>query len=164
MTGHFAQHCAIATANNQHVFCVAVRQQRHVGHHFVIDKFVALGGLHHPVQRHHAPKCGILEDDQILMIGFLMIKHVINGKVLTKLVMQRFVPQGFLGHRLIPPLLTSITPTQNGRNIIANNDRACTAIMFNKGASGRLLHVGEQAQRIAGQRFAFFRDRDADAA
>ena len=41
----------------------AVRQQRNVGHHFMIDKFVALGGLHHAVQRHDATHRGIFEND-----------------------------------------------------------------------------------------------------
>jgi hypothetical protein len=100
MAGHFTQHCAVAAADNQNVLRVAVRQQRNVGHHLVIDKLVALGGLHHAVQRHHAAKGGVLEDDEILVIGFLMIEHVINGKVLTKLVMQCFMPQRVVGHTL----------------------------------------------------------------
>lgn len=98
MTRDFTQHRAVAAADNQHVLRVAVGQQRDVGHHFVIDKLVALGGLHHAVQRHYAAKGGVFEDYQILMIGFLMIEHVIHGKILTKLVMQRFLPYRFFGH------------------------------------------------------------------
>jgi spermidine synthase len=40
-------------------FCrqyLAVSQQRHVGHHFVIDKLIAFGGLHDAIQRHHPAK------------------------------------------------------------------------------------------------------------
>ena len=128
MAGHFTQHCAVAAADNQDMLRVTVRQQRNVGHHFVIDKLVALGGLHHAVQRHHAAKGGVFEDDEILVIGFLMIEHVINGKVLTKLVMQCFMPQRVVGHTRTPPLLTSVTLTKNERNMIANYNRGCTAI------------------------------------
>ena len=98
MAGHFTQHCAVAAADNQNMLRVTVRQERDVGHHFMINKLVALGGLHNAVQRHHAAKGSILEDDQILVIGFLMVEHVINGKVLTKLVMQCFMPQRVVGH------------------------------------------------------------------
>ncbi|MNP64665.1 hypothetical protein D3C76_1601800 [compost metagenome] len=77
-----------------------------MGHHLVINEFITLGSLHHTIERHHPAKGRVFENDQILMIGFLMIKHVINGKVLSKLVMQRFVPQCLFGHGMIPPLLT----------------------------------------------------------
>ncbi len=43
-------------ADNQNVFRMTVRQQRDVGHHFMINKLVAFRGLYHAVQRHHAPK------------------------------------------------------------------------------------------------------------
>ena len=128
MTGHFTQHCAVATADNQNVFRVPVRQQRNVGHHLVIDKLVTLGRLYYAIQCHDAAKSGILKDDEILVIGFLMIEHVINGKILTKLVMQCFMPQRVVGHTRTPPLLTSVTLTKNERNMIANYNRGCTAI------------------------------------
>lgn len=119
---------------------MAVGQQRDVGHHFVIDKLVALGGLHHAVQRHHAAKGGVFEDYQILMIGFLMIEHVIHGKILTKLVMQRFLPYRFsvMGS-------TSFVNIHYIRQMGAHNT-AVRRLAGQQGASGRLLHVGEQAE------------------
>ncbi len=72
----------------------------------MIDELITLGGLHHAIQRHYPAKSRVFENDQILMIGFLMIEHVINGKVLSKLVMQRFMPHFLFGHGMIPPLLT----------------------------------------------------------
>src|SRR5690606_17116159 len=119
MTGDFTQHGTVAAADNQHMFRVAVGQQRDVGHHLVIDKLIALGGLHHTVQRHHAAKGSVLEDDQILMIGFLVVKHVIHGKVLTKLIMQRFMPYRFFGHGLSSPSLTSSHPAEGAQHSTA---------------------------------------------
>ncbi|CCK12371.1 hypothetical protein BN126_2552 [Cronobacter sakazakii 680] len=142
MTRHFTQHRAIAAADDQHALRVAVGQQRHMRHHFVIDKFIAFGGLHHAVQRHHPAKGGVFENNQILMIGFFAIEHFVDGKVLTKLIVQRFVPHRILGHGLIPP---SLTPHKNGRNIIANYDRGCTVTISPKERGRGLLHVGKQA-------------------
>ncbi|SYQ95277.1 Uncharacterised protein [Klebsiella pneumoniae] len=52
----------------------------------MIDKLVALGGLYYAIQRHYAAKCGVLKNDQILVIGLFMIQNVIYRKVLPKLV------------------------------------------------------------------------------
>ena len=57
-----------------------------MGHHLMIDKLVALGGLDYAIQRHYATKCGVLKNDQILVIGLFMIQNVIYRKVLPKLV------------------------------------------------------------------------------
>ena len=57
-----------------------------MGHHLMIDKLVAFGGLYYAIQRHYATKCGILKNDQILVIGLFMIQNVIYRKVLPKLV------------------------------------------------------------------------------
>ena len=75
-----------------------MRQQRHVGQHFVIDELVTLGGLHHAVERHHAPQDRVLEDHQILMIGLLAVQHLLYREILAEARMQRFVPNFFLGH------------------------------------------------------------------
>jgi len=64
----------------------------------VIDEFITFGGLYNAIQRHHAAKSRVLEDNQILMIGLFMIQHVINGKVLPKVIVQRFMPQRIFGH------------------------------------------------------------------
>ena len=57
-----------------------------MGHHLMIDKLVALGGLYYAIQRHYATKCSVLKNDQILVIGLFMIQNVIYCKVLPKLV------------------------------------------------------------------------------
>ena len=67
----------------------------------MIDKFVAFGGLHHAIERHYAAKSGVFENDEVLVPGFLVVQHLINGKVLPKLIVQRFVPQRVIGHRLL---------------------------------------------------------------
>ena len=98
MPADFAQHAAVAAADDQHFLRRAVRQQRHVGQHFVIDELVTLGGLHHAVERHYAPQHRVLEDHRILMIGLLAVQHLLYREVLAEARMQRFVPNFFLGH------------------------------------------------------------------
>ncbi|MOA17950.1 hypothetical protein D3C78_1382340 [compost metagenome] len=98
MAADFAQHGAVATADDQHFLRLAVGQQRYVGHHFVIDELIALGGLHHAVERHHAPQNRVFKNHQILMLGLLTIQHVLYREVLAEVGMQRFIPNFFLGH------------------------------------------------------------------
>ncbi len=72
---------------------MTVRQQRDVGHHFMINKLVAFGGSYHAVQRHHAAKSGVSK--MIKSPGdrfFHDTERCSYGKVLTKLVVQRFMP------------------------------------------------------------------------
>ncbi len=43
-----------------------------MGHHLMIDKLVALGGLYYAIQRHYATKCSVLKNNQILVIGLFI--------------------------------------------------------------------------------------------
>ena len=43
-------HAAIAAADDQHLARRAVGEDRHMGHHLVVDELVAGGDLHHPVE------------------------------------------------------------------------------------------------------------------
>ncbi|MNT45982.1 hypothetical protein D3C72_1825990 [compost metagenome] len=64
----------------------------------MIDKLIALGGLHHAVERHNAPQNRVFKNHQILMLGLLTIQHVLYREVLAEVGMQCFIPNFFLGH------------------------------------------------------------------
>ncbi len=81
--GDFTQHAAVATADDQHTLGCTVRQNRHMGEHFVVDEFVRFGGLNDAVQRHDTAHARVLEDHQVLVIGTYFVKHFFNTKALA---------------------------------------------------------------------------------
>ena len=66
MLQHAAQHATVAGADDQYAPGVAVRQERHVREHFLIDEFVALGDLNTAVEHHDAAVRKAVEDDDVL--------------------------------------------------------------------------------------------------
>ena len=54
---HLAQHAAVPTANNQHLFGIRVRTQWKVCNHFLIPAFVSLCDLNHTVQHQRCAIC-----------------------------------------------------------------------------------------------------------
>ncbi|MNH36411.1 hypothetical protein D3C79_971990 [compost metagenome] len=57
---------------------MTVRQQRYMGHHFVIDELITFGSLHYTIECHHAAQYRIFKDHQILMLGLLTIQHILD--------------------------------------------------------------------------------------
>ena len=47
----------------------AMRQDRHVGEHFMVAGLVALGRLDDAVERQDAAEIGVFEDNQVLQFG-----------------------------------------------------------------------------------------------
>ena len=80
MLQYFAQNAAVTAADNQHAFRIRVGEQRHVHHHFVINKFVALGGLYHAIQQHDAAHKWRIDNLQMLMFGFDFEQHLADGE------------------------------------------------------------------------------------
>jgi hypothetical protein len=62
MLTDFTQHTAIATPHNQDAASVTVRQDGRVGEHFMVDKFITLGGLHNAIKGHHSTESGIVKN------------------------------------------------------------------------------------------------------
>src|SRR5690606_1151652 len=77
---YFAQNAAVTAADNEDTLRVRVRKQRHMHHHFVVNKFVALGGLHHAIEQHHAAHKRRVDNLQVLVLGFDFKQHFFNGK------------------------------------------------------------------------------------
>src|SRR5690606_38568088 len=95
---HFAQNAAVTAADNQHALGIRVRKQRYVHHHFVVNKFVAFGGLHHTIEQHHAAHKGGFNNLQVLVFGFDFKQHFFNGKGLGITRVQRFADGRSNGH------------------------------------------------------------------
>ena len=66
---HLPQGAAVAAADDQHPLYLAVRQERHVGDHLVVDVLVRLGKLHDPIEGQGAAQLVALEDHQVLIVG-----------------------------------------------------------------------------------------------
>src|SRR5690606_22687941 len=95
---HFAQNAAVTAADNEDALRVRVGEQRHVHHHFVVNKFVAFGGLHHAIEQHHAAHKRRVDNLQVLVFGFDFKQHFFNGKGLGITRVQRFADGRSNGH------------------------------------------------------------------
>src|SRR5690606_33472010 len=84
--------------DNEYALRVRVGEQRYVHHHFVVDKFVALGGLHHAIEQHHAAHKRRVDNLQVLVLGFNFKQHFFNGKGLGITRVQRFADGSSNGH------------------------------------------------------------------
>ena len=58
--------------------CPPVGEQRHVAHHLVVDELVLRGELDHPIEHHHPPEFGGLQDDQLLMLGLAVEEDAVR--------------------------------------------------------------------------------------
>ncbi len=67
-----------------------MREDGHVRKHFVINEFVLLGGLDNPIECHHAAEFFVVEDDQVLVLGFIFEQHLIDGEELSPVRIKRF--------------------------------------------------------------------------
>ncbi len=73
---HLLQHAAVAAADDQHLARRAVGQDRHVGHHLVIDELVALGGLDDVIEGHHPAQHRVLEYHHPLVLGLAVVENL----------------------------------------------------------------------------------------
>ena len=97
---HFLGDAAIAAADDQHFLGVAVRQDRHVRHHLVIDELVRGGDLGGAVQHQHFAEMLLLEQDQMVVAGLLLVEHPLDleGHAEAEIVEQRFRNPAFFSH------------------------------------------------------------------
>jgi hypothetical protein len=98
----FLGDAAVAAADDQHVLRLAVRQDRHVGHHLVIDELVARGDLRGAVEHQHLAEVLLLEQHEVLVLGLLLVKHLVDreGHAEAEVVEQRLGKPAFVGHHL----------------------------------------------------------------
>ena len=70
MLQHATQHAAVARPDDQHAPRLAMRQQRHVRDHLLIDELVRFGDLDAAVEHQYAAVTGTLEDQDVLIVAF----------------------------------------------------------------------------------------------
>ena len=78
MLQDLAERAAVAAADDADMFCIPVRQDRHMGQHFVIDEFVSLGGLDDTVQTEHPAEFGRPVKSQRLVAGVAFVKNFLD--------------------------------------------------------------------------------------
>ena len=98
MPQHPTQHAAIAGPDDQHICRRAVRQQRHMGQHFLIHELIGLGDLDHAIQHHDAAMREAFEYHDILEIAFHPRQFAFHQKSLTPVGIKRFVEPAIGGH------------------------------------------------------------------
>ena len=89
MLQHLLQHAAVAAADDQHPFDPAVRQDRQVRQHLVIDELVGLGGLNDTVQGEHPSEGGVAEQQEVLMLGLRLEQHLLDSQAALVVPVQR---------------------------------------------------------------------------
>ena len=95
MAQDLAQHAAVAAADDQDLLGLAVREQRHMGHHLVIDELVTGRELDDAVQHHHPTEILILEDDQLLVLGLAIEEDLVGLQADTEAAMERLFDPPF---------------------------------------------------------------------
>ncbi len=95
---HFLGDAAIAAADDEDVLGIAVGEQWHVRHHFLVDEFVPLGDLGGAIEHEHFAEIGLLEQDQVLVVGLQFIEHPVDLKAHAE---AEIVEQGFRNPALL---------------------------------------------------------------
>ena len=90
MFTNFPEHAAVTTADDEYMFGFAVCQYGYMAKHFVVDELVRLRGLNNAIQRHYAAEFCVLENDQVLMLCFILEVELVNAKFLPVTVVQGF--------------------------------------------------------------------------
>ena len=93
---------AVAGADDQHAVGRAVRQQRHMRQHLLVDELVALGDLHDAVEQHDAAVRVALEDHDVLERALNAREFTPDQESLSPLGIQRLVHPRVGGHRDLP--------------------------------------------------------------
>ena len=75
---HLLGDAAVAAADDQHFLGLAVREQRHVRHHLVIDELVLGGDLGRAVEHQHLAEELVLEQHQVLVLGLHLVEHALD--------------------------------------------------------------------------------------
>ena len=78
---------------------MAMRQDRHMGHHLVVDELVLGGDLGRAVEHQHLAEERVLEQDEVLMLRLHLVDHTLDleGHAKAEVVEQRLGIQRFGG-------------------------------------------------------------------
>ena len=73
-------------------------------HHLVIDELIALGDLHHIVERHHPPEGRVLEDDDFLQVRIGAVEDLRDFELLRRVGVDGFLEPAPRSHGIMPRL------------------------------------------------------------
>lgn len=76
-----AQDTSITTADDKHILGIRVRVHGQVGDHLLIGELIALGALDDVVQDQHGAVVTALEDQDVLVLGLLVVQDLVDLKV-----------------------------------------------------------------------------------
>ena len=76
-----AQHTTITTPDDQHLLGVGVGVHRQMGDHLLVGELVALGALDNAVEDQHGAVVAALEDEDVLVVGFLVVQDLVHLEV-----------------------------------------------------------------------------------
>ena len=105
---HLLGDAAIAAADDEHLARLAMGEQRHMRHHFLIDEFVFLADLGRAIEHQHLAEERLLEQDEMLVRGLLLVEHSVGliGHAEAERIEQRLGDPALLGQsfrQLSPP-------------------------------------------------------------
>src|SRR5499427_959341 len=97
---HFLRDAAVAAADDQHLLRTAVRQDRHVSHHLVVDELIGAGDLGRAVEHQHLAEEWVLEQHEMLVLGLQLVDHPFDlvGHADADVIEQRLGNPAFFGH------------------------------------------------------------------
>src|SRR5262249_22865072 len=100
MLEHLLRDAAVAAADDQHLLRMAVRQDRHMGHHLVVDELILAGDLRRAVEHQHLAEERVLEQHEMLVRGLQLVDHPLDlvGHADTDVIEQRLGNPAFFGH------------------------------------------------------------------
>ena len=98
---HFLRDAAVAAADDQHLLGVAVGEDRHMGHHLVVDELVRGRDLGGAVEHQHLAEEWVLEQHEMLVLGLHLVKHPLDlvGHAEAEVVEKCLGNPALLGHR-----------------------------------------------------------------
>ena len=83
---------AVPAADDQHFPGVAMGEDRHMGHHFVVDELVLCRDLGGTVEHQNLAEERVLEQDEMLVLGLHFVEHPLDlvGHAEAQVVEQGF--------------------------------------------------------------------------
>ena len=97
---HLFRDTAVAAADDQHFPGVAMGQDRHMGHHLMVDELIGGRDLGRAIEHQHLAEEGVLEQHEMLMLGLRLVDHPLGliGHAEAEVVEQSLGNLAFSGH------------------------------------------------------------------
>ena len=108
----FFERAAVAAADDEDALRLAMGQDGGMGQHLVVEELVGLRRLDDAVQHQHPAECGVLEDEEVLVIRLFVVENVGDLQPLVEVRMERFFEP--LARQTLSPRRCSCSCTLSG--------------------------------------------------